>query len=196
MASTTHASCIVFFTEPSDTTAPLHTIQQEKCTALYGVPTIFTPELELLASRPCTSISAVVAHKSQPRPTPLPSRYINPYSTTKSQLAASDSSWLASSSVPKNFPTPTILGKINKTNASVAGNWTPILSVRATDANHYTTTDILITMDHFLGMLTYIVVIGKGLGRLEVGYSAVRCCWLLKFIVIASVEDYSLLGLG
>ena len=50
MASATHASCIVFPTECFDARATLHAVQQEKCTALYGVPTMFTAELELLAS--------------------------------------------------------------------------------------------------------------------------------------------------
>jgi len=50
MASATHASCIVFPTECFDAKATLHAVQQEKCTALYGVPTMFTAELELLAS--------------------------------------------------------------------------------------------------------------------------------------------------
>ncbi|PUU78527.1 acyl-CoA synthetase/AMP-acid ligase-like protein II [Tuber borchii] len=50
MASATHASCIVFPAECFDAKATLHAVQQEKCTALYGVPTMFTAELELLAS--------------------------------------------------------------------------------------------------------------------------------------------------
>ncbi|RPA94817.1 acyl-CoA synthetase/AMP-acid ligase-like protein II [Choiromyces venosus 120613-1] len=49
MASATHGSCIVFPTECFDAKATLHAVQQEKCTALYGVPTMFTAELELLA---------------------------------------------------------------------------------------------------------------------------------------------------
>lgn len=50
MASATHGSCIVFPAECFDAKATLLAVQQEKCTALYGVPTMFTAELELLAS--------------------------------------------------------------------------------------------------------------------------------------------------
>lgn len=48
MATATHGSAIVF---PSEAFNPLHTLQavrEHKCTALYGVPTMFVAELELL----------------------------------------------------------------------------------------------------------------------------------------------------
>lgn len=41
-------STIVFPAETFDPLATLQTIQEEECTALYGVPTMFTAELELL----------------------------------------------------------------------------------------------------------------------------------------------------
>ena len=48
MASATHGSCIVFPTETFDPYATLRAVQEERCTALYGVPTMFLAELELL----------------------------------------------------------------------------------------------------------------------------------------------------
>ena len=48
MASATHGSCIVFPSEAFDPYATLKAVQEEKCTALYGVPTMFIAELELL----------------------------------------------------------------------------------------------------------------------------------------------------
>ena len=48
MASATHGSAIVFPTEAFDPLATLKAVQEEKCTALYGVPTMFIAELELL----------------------------------------------------------------------------------------------------------------------------------------------------
>ena len=48
MATATHGSVIVFPTEAFDPHATLKSVQEEKCTALYGVPTMFIAELELL----------------------------------------------------------------------------------------------------------------------------------------------------
>lgn len=50
MASATHGSCIVFPTEAFDAEAALRAVQEYRCTALYGVPTMFLAELDLLAS--------------------------------------------------------------------------------------------------------------------------------------------------
>lgn len=48
MATATHGSAIVFPTEAFNPYATLKAVQEEKCTALYGVPTMFIAELELL----------------------------------------------------------------------------------------------------------------------------------------------------
>ena len=48
MATATHGSAIVFPTEAFNPYATLRAVQDEKCTALYGVPTMFIAELELL----------------------------------------------------------------------------------------------------------------------------------------------------
>lgn len=48
MATATHGAAIVFPSEAFDPEAALKSIQEEKCTALYGVPTMFIAELELL----------------------------------------------------------------------------------------------------------------------------------------------------
>lgn len=48
MATATHGSAIVFPTEAFDPYATLKSVQEEMCTALYGVPTMFIAELELL----------------------------------------------------------------------------------------------------------------------------------------------------
>ena len=48
MATATHGSAIVFPTEAFDPYATLKSVQEERCTALYGVPTMFIAELELL----------------------------------------------------------------------------------------------------------------------------------------------------
>lgn len=48
MATATHGSAIVFPSEAFDPHATLKSVQEEKCTALYGVPTMFIAELELL----------------------------------------------------------------------------------------------------------------------------------------------------
>ncbi|CAO1596863.1 hypothetical protein XANCAGTX0491_000691 [Xanthoria calcicola] len=50
MATATHGSSIVFPSEAFDRFATLKAVQEEKCTALYGVPTMFLAELELLAN--------------------------------------------------------------------------------------------------------------------------------------------------
>lgn len=50
MATATHASAIVFPTESFDPVATLQAVKEYKATALYGVPTMFIAELELLAS--------------------------------------------------------------------------------------------------------------------------------------------------
>ncbi|EEH42484.2 uncharacterized protein PADG_07304 [Paracoccidioides brasiliensis Pb18] len=49
MATATHGSAIVFPAESFNAIATLKAVQEEKCTALYGVPTMFVEELELLA---------------------------------------------------------------------------------------------------------------------------------------------------
>ncbi|MCJ1453326.1 hypothetical protein MMC28_003673 [Mycoblastus sanguinarius] len=48
MATATHGSAIVFPREAFDPYATLKSVQEEKCTALYGVPTMFIAEFELL----------------------------------------------------------------------------------------------------------------------------------------------------
>ena len=48
MATATHGSSIVFPAEAFDPEATLQSVQEEKCTALYGVPTMFSAELELI----------------------------------------------------------------------------------------------------------------------------------------------------
>lgn len=48
MATATHGSAIVFPAEAFDPYATLKAVQEERCTALYGVPTMFIAELELL----------------------------------------------------------------------------------------------------------------------------------------------------
>ncbi len=50
MATATHGSAIVFPSEAFDPKASLLAVQEEKATALYGVPTMFLAELELLSS--------------------------------------------------------------------------------------------------------------------------------------------------
>ena len=51
MATATHGSAIVFPTEAFDPYATLKSVQEERCTALYGVPTMFIAELELLQNK-------------------------------------------------------------------------------------------------------------------------------------------------
>ncbi|KAL4895478.1 hypothetical protein BDV59DRAFT_155820 [Aspergillus ambiguus] len=48
MATATHGSAIVFPTESFNAKAALTAVQEERCTALYGVPTMFLEELSLL----------------------------------------------------------------------------------------------------------------------------------------------------
>ncbi|KAJ5104898.1 hypothetical protein NUU61_002245 [Penicillium alfredii] len=48
MATATHGSAIVFPTESFNARAALQAVQEEKCTALYGVPTMFLEELALI----------------------------------------------------------------------------------------------------------------------------------------------------
>lgn len=48
MATATHGSAIVFPTEAFDPLASLKAVQEEKATALYGVPTMFLSQLELI----------------------------------------------------------------------------------------------------------------------------------------------------
>ncbi|MCJ1474033.1 Acyl-CoA synthetase member 2 mitochondrial [Lambiella insularis] len=48
MATATHGSAIVFPAETFDPEATLRSVQDEQCTALYGVPTMFSAELELI----------------------------------------------------------------------------------------------------------------------------------------------------
>ena len=48
MATATHGSAIVFPSEAFDPYATLKSVQEERCTALYGVPTMFIAELELI----------------------------------------------------------------------------------------------------------------------------------------------------
>ncbi|KAL8651651.1 MAG: hypothetical protein Q9226_004607, partial [Calogaya cf. arnoldii] len=50
MAAATHGSSIIFPSEAFDPLATLLAVQEEKCTALYGVPTMFLSELDLLSS--------------------------------------------------------------------------------------------------------------------------------------------------
>ena len=50
MATATHGSAIVFPNEAFDAEHTLKAVQEEQCTALYGVPTMFLRELDLLTS--------------------------------------------------------------------------------------------------------------------------------------------------
>ncbi|KAL2812391.1 hypothetical protein BJX63DRAFT_247590 [Aspergillus granulosus] len=50
MATATHGSAIVFPAEAFNARATLSAVQEERCTALYGVPTMFLEELSLLES--------------------------------------------------------------------------------------------------------------------------------------------------
>ena len=47
LACTTHGACIVVPAPTFDPRATLHTVQEERCTSLYGVPTMFIAELAL-----------------------------------------------------------------------------------------------------------------------------------------------------
>jgi len=46
LAALTHGSCVVIPAEAFDAEACLETVQEERCTALYGVPTMFIAELD------------------------------------------------------------------------------------------------------------------------------------------------------
>jgi fatty-acyl-CoA synthase len=46
LAALTHGSCVVIPTESFDAEACLEAVQEERCTALYGVPTMFIAELD------------------------------------------------------------------------------------------------------------------------------------------------------
>lgn len=50
MATATHGAAIVFPAESFSPSATLHAVQEHACTALYGVPTMFIAELDLLSS--------------------------------------------------------------------------------------------------------------------------------------------------
>ncbi|KAJ5709118.1 hypothetical protein N7493_010452 [Penicillium malachiteum] len=50
MATATHGSALVFPTESFNARAALKAVQEEKCTALYGVPTMFIEELGIIES--------------------------------------------------------------------------------------------------------------------------------------------------
>ncbi|GHF38494.1 MULTISPECIES: AMP-binding protein [Streptomyces] len=47
LAATSHGACIVVPSPLFDATAALHAVERERCTALYGVPTMFIAELAL-----------------------------------------------------------------------------------------------------------------------------------------------------
>ncbi|EPY16812.1 fatty-acyl-CoA synthase [Angomonas deanei] len=47
LGCTTHGSCMVIASPSFDPSLTLQTVQDEKCTALYGVPTMFIAELQL-----------------------------------------------------------------------------------------------------------------------------------------------------
>jgi len=49
MATATHGSAIVFPAEAFNALATLEAVREHKCTALYGVPTMFIAELELIS---------------------------------------------------------------------------------------------------------------------------------------------------
>lgn len=51
MATATHGSAILFPSEAFNPLASLKAVQEEKATALYGVPTMFLAELELIANK-------------------------------------------------------------------------------------------------------------------------------------------------
>ncbi len=47
LAATTHGACVVIPAPSFDPTATLHAVERERCTSLYGVPTMFIAELGL-----------------------------------------------------------------------------------------------------------------------------------------------------
>lgn len=73
MATATHGSCIVFPSESFDPRASLLAVQENRATALYGVPTMFLAELELLSDEvvPRTGLdrlrTGIAAGSSVPR---------------------------------------------------------------------------------------------------------------------------------
>ncbi|KAL8802585.1 MAG: hypothetical protein Q9200_006540 [Gallowayella weberi] len=50
VATATHGAAIIFPSEAFDPLATLKAVQEERCTGLYGVPTMFLAELELLSN--------------------------------------------------------------------------------------------------------------------------------------------------
>lgn len=52
MATATHGSCIVFPAEAFSARATLLAVQESRATALYGVPTMFLTELNLISAEP------------------------------------------------------------------------------------------------------------------------------------------------
>ncbi|OQE12104.1 hypothetical protein PENVUL_c001G01359 [Penicillium vulpinum] len=55
MATATHGSAIVFPSESFNARAVLEAVQEEKCTALHGVPTMFLEELSMIEEREISS---------------------------------------------------------------------------------------------------------------------------------------------
>ncbi|GAA0389421.1 AMP-binding protein [Streptomyces luteireticuli] len=47
LAATSHGACVVIPARTFDPTATLHAVERERCTSLYGVPTMFIAELDL-----------------------------------------------------------------------------------------------------------------------------------------------------
>ncbi|MEV0260151.1 AMP-binding protein [Streptomyces sp. NPDC050617] len=47
LGATSHGACVVIPAPSFDASATLHAVERERCTALYGVPTMFIAELEL-----------------------------------------------------------------------------------------------------------------------------------------------------
>ncbi|WP_171169519.1 AMP-binding protein [Streptomyces sp. I05A-00742] len=47
LAATSHGACVVIPAPSFDPTATLHAVERERCTSLYGVPTMFIAELDL-----------------------------------------------------------------------------------------------------------------------------------------------------
>jgi hypothetical protein len=67
MATATHGSAIVFPKEAFDPLATLEAVQEYKCTALYGVPTM-VPTPPFLPSTPTTDTHLVHRRARPPRP--------------------------------------------------------------------------------------------------------------------------------
>ncbi|KAI9683244.1 MAG: putative NRPS-like protein biosynthetic cluster [Bathelium mastoideum] len=64
MATATHGASIVFPAEAFDPAATLRAVRDERSTALYGVPTMFVAELELISSSSPSSSSSTSASAS------------------------------------------------------------------------------------------------------------------------------------